>query len=377
MAPRARRWSVWGVLVTPIFAAAFGLLIFLSTQAVREPQLAFQPTPTPDRESDADFPERVARVSAAIEQLHWQLPAPREQAKAAGTLRWTYRHYELTLPPPDPIDSIDAAVAPLAAVAPGASTTVTHGALGAEVAVGVDGLLTHTISFRWEGRQARAAFIVDEVGNDLLLARALAELDTPLAFAVAPERPFAREVVALAGLYKHEVVIDLIGRGRRRPSSDAPGLAQAEDRQAVDAWLDDALGLGPGVLGVTNHLDAEFSTDLTRMLWILQHLKDNQLFVIDGGGVPGDVTCDVAAALTMPCLRTALTLADTDDPQILRSQLAEIPKLARAQGDVIVVTHARPTTPAAIATARTTLTAADVQVVPLSAVVADQAAAPR
>jgi len=222
------------------------------------------------------------------------------------------------------------------------------------VAVGVDGLLTHSIGFRWLGRQARAAFIVDEVGNDLRTARALTELDTPVAFAVAPERPFAREVVALAGLYDREVVIELIGRGGRRPSSDAPGLAQAEDRQAVDGWLDDALGLGPAVRGVANHLEASFSTDHTRMLWLLQHLKDKDLFVIEGSTVAGAVTCDVAAAIALPCLRTALTLADTDDPQILRSQLADIPKLARAQGDVIVVAHARPTTAAALTTARTT-----------------------
>ena len=377
MALRTRRWSVWGIVVTPVFAAAFGLLIFLSTRAVIDPQPVVLPAPTPDLESDADFPQRVASVTAAIARLQWPLPAPREQAKAAGALHWTYRYYELTVPPPEPVDSIDAAIAPLDEVAPGVTTTVTHGALGAQVAVGVDGLLTHSISFRWLGRQARAAFIVDEVGNDLLTARALVELDTPVAFAVAPERPFAREVVALAGLYDREVVIDLIGRGGRRPSSDAPGLAQAEDRQAVDGWLDDALELGPAVRGVANHLDADFSTDHTRMLWLLQHLKDKQLFVIEGSDVAGAVTCDVAAAIALPCLRTALTLADTDDPQILRSQLADIPKLARAQGDVIVVAHARATTAAAITTARATLTAAEVQVVPLSAVVADLAAVAR
>jgi hypothetical protein len=377
VAPRPRRWTVWGVVLTPVFAVAFGLLVFLSTQAVREPPVAVQPTPTPDVESDADFPERVASVTAAIERMHWPLSTAREQPKAAGTLHWTYRHYELTVPSPDPVDSIDAAVAPLAEVAPGVTTTVTHGALGADVAVGVDGLLTHRITFRWLGRQPRTAFIVDDVGNDLLAARSLAELDTPLAFAVAPERPFAREVVTLAGLYKHEVVIDLIGRGGRPPSSDAPGLMQAGDRQAVDAWLDDALALGPAVLGVTNHLDPDFSTDPTRMLWLIQHLKGKQLFIIDGGAVPGTVTCDVAKALTLPCLRTALTLVDTDDPQALRAQLVDIPKLALAQGDVIVVAHARPTTVAAISTARTALTAAEVQVVPLSTVVADLAAAPR
>ena len=377
MAPRTRRWSIWGVLVTPVFAAAFGLLVFLSTQAVRDPQLVAQPTPTPELESDADFPQRVARVTAAIERLQWPLPAPVEQAKAAGSLRWTYRAYDLTVPQPEPVDSIDAAVAPLAEVAPGVTTTVTHGALGAQVSVGVDGLLTHSVRFRWLGRQARAAFVVDELGNDLLTARALAELDTPVALAVAPERPFAREVVALAGLYDREVLIELIGRGSRRPSSDAPGLAQAEDRQAIDGWLDDALGLGPAVRGVANHLDAAFSTDHTRMLWLLQHLKDKQLFVIEGSGTAGAVTCDVAAAIALPCLQAVLTLTAIDEPHTLRSQLADIPKLARAQGDVIIVVHAGPATAAAITMARTTLTAAEVQVVPLSTVVAALAAVAR
>ena len=368
----------WGWLLSLASSTVLGLLIFLSSLALRQPAAVFvrPPAPQPPANWAADFPARIAAVTTALGQLPWPVPRPDEDPQGAGALRWTHRRYDLTLPAPEDPAAIEKLFDPVRAAAAGVTVDINQQAVGAQVQVGVDGLLTHTLTLHWLGRQARVAILIDDLGNDLLIARSLAGVDAPLTFAVMPFRPFSREVAELASLFGREVLIHLPMEAESGEDFGAENvLLITADRDAIAQQLDASLDAVPHAVGVNNHMGSRFTTDRAHMLWVLEYLKQKDLFFIDSRTTPHSVACEVAAAIGLRCAARSVFLDDSDDEPTIRSQIEALPKLAHQQGDVIAIGHARPATVAALQAALPSVAGAGVQIVSASTVIADLALA--
>ena len=382
MTPSEPRLLGWGWLISLASSAILGLLIFLSSLALREPDAVVVTPAAPPSQFRAnwaaDFPARIDAVTAALSHLPWPLPQPDEEPQGAGALRWTHRRYDLTLPAPNDAAALDKTLDPIRSAASGVTVGVTQEAVGAHVQVGIDGLLTHTLTLHWLGRQPRVAIIIDDLGNDLLIARSLAGIDAPLTFAVMPFRPFSKEVAELATLFKREVLVHLPmepDSGEDFGADDI--LLVSADRDAIVQQLDASLDTVPHAVGVNNHMGSRFTTDRAHMLWVLEYLKQKDLFFIDSRTTPHSVACDVAAAVGLRCAARSIFLDDTDDEAAIRAQIDALPKLARQQGDVIAIGHARPATVAALQATLPALATGGVQIVSTSTVIADVSLARR
>ena len=377
--PRSQpRLLGWGWLVSLVSSTVLGLLIFLSSLALREPNavVVAPSVPQPRTNWAADFPSRIQAVTVALDHLPWPVPTPDTDPQGAGALRWTHRRYELTLPAPEDPVALEKTFDPIRDAAAGVTVNVNQEAVGAQVQVGVDGLLTHTLTLHWLGRQPRVAIIIDDLGNDLLIARNLASIDAPLTFAVMPLRPFSKEVAELATLFGREVLVHLPMEAESGEDFGAENvLLLSADRDAIIQQLDASLDSVPHAVGVNNHMGSRFTSDRAHMLWVLEYLKQKDLFFIDSRTTPHSVACEVAAAVGVRCAARSLFLDDTDEESAIRAQIELLPKLARQQGDVIAIGHARAATAAALQAALPSLSSAGVQVVAVSTVSADVALA--
>jgi polysaccharide deacetylase 2 family uncharacterized protein YibQ len=371
----APRLFGWGWLRSLAGSTILAVLIFLSSLALRDPDALLAPAPMPPVNWAVDFPSRIESVTAALARLPWPLPPPDEEPQGSGAMRWTHRRYELTLPAPERPGAIELLLDPVRSAAAGVSVHVNEEAIGAHVQVGIDGLLTHTLTLHWLGRQARAAIIIDDLGNDLRIARTLVAIDAPLTFTVMPFRPFSKEVAELAALFGREVLLHLPMEGENGEDFGAKQvLLLSADRDAIVGRIEESLASVPHVAGVTNHMGSRFMTDRVHMLWVLGYLKEKGLFFIDSSTTPNSVACDVAAALTLPCVACSVWLDDTDEEPAIRAQIESLPALARRHGGVIAIGHARPATAAALQATLPRLAAAGVEVVPASTIASDLAA---
>ncbi len=365
----------WGWLRSLACSTVLGVLIFLSSLALRDPEALIAPAPLPPGNWAADFPSRIESVTAALALLPWPLPQPEEEPQGSGALRWTHRRYALTLPAPDRPDAIERLLDPLRSAAPGVTVHINEEAIGAHVQIGIDGLLTHTLTLHWLGRRARAAIIIDDLGDDLLIARTLVAIEAPLTLAVMPFRPFSKEVAELAALFGREVLLDLPMQNDNGEDFDAQRvLLLGADRDTIVGQIDDSLATVPHVAGVSNHMGSRLTADRVHMLWVLGHLKQKGLFFIDSRTTANSVACDVAAALTLPCAARSVSLDDTDEEPAIRAQMESVSALARRHGAVIAIGHARAATAAALHAALPRVAAAGVEVVPASTIAADLAA---
>ncbi len=364
-----RLWR-WGWILTPLFSVGFGLLVFADSLLIQGHDEA--PTTPPALQADwaAGFPARVERVTVAVEALPLPLPTPAEEPKGSGALHWQHRRYELTIPAPGQAGAIDRVFDVVRAAAPGVSVEVSEHDAGAQVQVGIDGLLTHTIVLHWLGRRPRVAIVIDDLGNDLLIAGQLAEIDAALTFAVLPFRPFSKEVAERAALVGREVLVHMPMEPESGEDFGAQEVLQVgADRPKIVHEVDASVAAIPHAVGVNNHMGSLFTADRERMLWALERLKEEGLFFIDSRTTPLSVACEVAAAIRLPCAARDVFLDDTDEEHAIATQLHTVLELAQSRGDMIAIGHARPATVAALRTALPGFSAAGIDIVSASTIV--------
>jgi len=344
------------------------VLVYLSALQLQSPEAPVTaPAARPD--STPNFSDRVEQVTAALAQLALPLSAPTAVPQGAGALRWTHHRYEITVPELEDAGAIDRVFEPLRHVTAGVTVQATKDENGAKVQVGVDGLLTHTLMLHWLGHPPRAAIIIDNLGNDLLTARALADIGVQLTFAVRASQPFSKEVAELANLFGREVLMQL-PQGPERP--EATATPRTKDRAVLLRWFGEILASVPHAVGVTNEPGAPLTGNDERTQWILDATKEKNLFVVESAGASQANTCDAAAAVAVGCVQSDLLLGDSGDEETIRRQLDAALQTARTRGAAVVIGHATPALAAALRSAVPAFAAAGVELVPASTVVVDR-----
>jgi polysaccharide deacetylase 2 family uncharacterized protein YibQ len=373
--PRTFHWDwLYGI---PL-ACILGALVFASLLALSDPELSRRLTANePGADAPAlrgdwitDFPERIEAVTAALETLPVPLSRPSEEAQGADRVRWRHRRYEATMPQPDMPGAIETIFAPLGDSARGVVVRVTEHPAGAQVRIGIDGLLTHSVAVQWLGRRPRAAIVVDGLGTNLLQARQLAEVDAPLTFSVRPFQPFSPEVAEIARLFGRQVLVQLPVAG-----DDAAGsglaLTSTASRDAIVETVTQSLAALPKAVGV-NAGGAAALPDRERLRWVLERLKEDALFVIGGDGRASSGTCEMALTVGVPCVDHALVVEAEPDPHAITERIERLAQLARTRGDAIAIVYPGSATVEALHAAVPALVASGVDLVPASMIVLTQ-----
>lgn len=359
-------------IVTWPLSAVLAAAVFLSAAELQHSFRATEPA-TPRASSsewNARLPARIAAVDAALRTGPLRLGAPIEEVRGTGPLRFKHRTYEVQLARADQ-PRAEATIEAVRGADPGIALRSVQNADDTEVRIGIDGLEVSTVRFLWrENPQAlpRVAVLVGPFGDDLRLARQVIEMiDAPIVLGVDPRRPFAAQVAELGGMFERESVLQFRApppppptptpgddpfvtpppRPRQPPPDLTAGLA-AVPKAVAAAWIGD----GPSVPRADRGL--------------LTAAEQRQLPFL---GDRGDTR---PAALPVPIA----LVDDPKRPEALTEQLQKIADTARKYGRAVVV--AAPTD-ATIDALQATLPqwrqSGDLEVVPLSMLVAAMPAA--
>ncbi|OFV87815.1 MAG: hypothetical protein A3J75_00915, partial [Acidobacteria bacterium RBG_16_68_9] len=304
------------------------------------------------------FPERIAAVTRALEQEPLALAAPLEEPRGAGALRWVHRLYTLSVSPEKNAE-VEAKIASLYELDPGVTASSVTLADGAALDIGLDGLLTHTVRFRWrrEAAPPRVALLISPLGDDLRAARAFVDVDAPLAIGVQPFRPFSKEVGELAHAFHREVWL-AVGAPEGPPADS--GVSTVPDASAdIASYLDAALAAVPHVIGVTAASGVRMTEGGRREL---AREADRRQLLYVGGGEPPDDTA--GTPWTDRGGARALALGDATKPA--SEQLTRLGAAARDGGSAIGIGQAAVVTPESLNQMLPGWRAAGIDVVPVS-----------
>jgi polysaccharide deacetylase 2 family uncharacterized protein YibQ len=360
----------WGLLFRLALSCSFAGLVYLSAQHLDELDLSLLAPLAFEADWQADFRERIDGVTGTLAALPFELPEPREEGRGSGRLHWTHRRYQLAMNRAMTGTAIATALGPVQDPLRGVNVLLTEGDAGAEARVTVDGLLTHTLVFSAQVGRPRVAVIIEDLGNSLLDARRVIQLEPPVSLAVMPFRPFSRQVAELGRLFHREVLLHLPMESATHVAADTASVLRVNaPRAEIERLLNEALISVPHAAGVHNHMGSRFTADRQGMGWVLDRLRERDLYFVDSRMTADTVACALAAEMEVACVSRTVFLDGNDEAGTIRQQLHEAVRIARIQGEAIAIGHSRSTTIEALSRLLPELRTLDVDVVPTAALV--------
>lgn len=222
---------------------------------------------------------------------------------------------------------------------------------------------------------ARIALVIDDVGYQWDLDRALLELDPRVALAIIPEGPHAPSLARMASEQQREVMVHLplggLGYDNCRLALTCIGMDWDEGR--IREHLIEQLRRVPGAIGLNNHQGSHFTGNeeaVRRLVGAIVEVGDQwlgrSLIVLDSRTVPGTKLESVARSQGLAALRRRVFLDHDNAPEAIASAWQDLIDLARYHGSAIAIGHPRPNTLAFLRLALPSLEAEGVELVTIS-----------
>ncbi len=215
--------------------------------------------------------------------------------------------------------------------------------------------LTHRLRFLPPGQahphgqpagQARLVLVIDDLGDNLAVARELTRFAFPVTFAVLPRAPYAKDTLRLAMAAGREVILHQPMAPIRYPENDPgpgalfPGMAD----DTVTRLVEENLDMLPGIVGMNNHMGSRYTQDVRGMSAALDVLRRRNLFFLDSVTHPGTKGGQVARTLGLAHLERDVFLDVEHDARYVVFQLQKAESIALRKGQAVAIGHPFPTT---------------------------------
>lgn len=208
--------------------------------------------------------------------------------------------------------------------------------------------------------QPKIAVIVDDIGYNKHDSQALM-LPTAVTLSVLPHTPYG---AALAARARQPVMLHLpMEPLSTRQPLEAGTLTVQQDEQQMAAILESALKAVPEAKGVNNHMGSMLTEDRQRMDWLMTLLAGRHLYFVDSRTTAKSQALAAAEAAGVPAVARNVFLDNS--ARDLQHQWQRALRLAKRDGQVVVIAHPHATTLAFLRQALTELHGAEL--VPVSA----------
>ena len=190
------------------------------------------------------------------------------------------------------------------------------------------------------------AVVLDDVGNADGSLEGLARLDGPLAIAVLPDAPLAREAAALAKRKGWDLLVHLPMEGVRGPAE--PGtISSSDDDATIARRVAAAIDQVPGASGLNNHQGSLAMADRRVVRAVLSVVRERGLFFLDSRTSASSVAAEEARVLGLATIPRDVFLDDTraeaaaegGAPEALATAWSRALGLAASNGHAVVIGH--------------------------------------
>lgn len=332
---------------------------FLSRQFPAPPVL-----PTHNATLDEPREGEVAkRAKLADKALRASLKAVSPEAAAPQVVSTEQREHAgqkytveiLRLPPSDRQALHDRLVKELASFVPGAKLLRIS---PENWDISIDGLPTQRLHLPAEAPKpeepkraaGRLAIVIDDMGEDVGLARELAKLGVPVAFSIWPDSGNREDVLKIAKAAGREILIHLPMQPKGYPQV-APGphalLTTMTAEQIQDA-VHRSTKRVHGAIGLNNHMGSEFTESNLGMRAALSAMRDEGLFFLDSRTTAASVGVVEAKKLGIRAHQRDVFLDNELVVSAILKQLRKAEALARERGHAIAIGHPHKETVAAL-----------------------------
>ena len=192
----------------------------------------------------------------------------------------------------------------------------------------------------------RVAIIIDDLGWNKESADALLNIEAPISFAILPHLPFSKIIADEAGLKHRDVLLHLPMEPYGYPHKD-PGIKPLTDdmnKNDIEALMKDYISEIPHIVGMNNHMGSKFTENERGMRYVMEILKDKNLFFVDSFTTPKSLAYQTAKALGVKTARRQVFLDNEEDEEYIKGQIEKLIAFARKDNSAIGIGHPHPQT---------------------------------
>lgn len=217
---------------------------------------------------------------------------------------------------------------------------------------------------------AKLVIILDDIGYNADAGLRAIQLPAQITLAVIPHTPHGKVLAEAAHSAGRELML-------HAPMSNVSGMDLGQGgltlQQNEEEFLDvfrQALADIPHIKGVNNHTGSELTAAAQPMQWVMQELKKRDLYFVDSMTTRESVAATTAEQFLVPSLRRHVFLDNTQTEVAIDNEFKRAIALAKQQGYAVAIGHPYPETLAYLESALPLLAAQHVEVVSVSAMLA-------
>jgi polysaccharide deacetylase 2 family uncharacterized protein YibQ len=202
-------------------------------------------------------------------------------------------------------------------------------------------LLTALSSSLAAGQIPQIAIIIDDLGYQLGAGERAIGLPGPVACAILPGAPRARQLANAANRSGKEVLLHL-------PMQAAESVARTEvnhmslemSRNEFSATFDAAIAAVPHAIGINNHRGSLLTRHPGSMQWLMEEmLARDGLFFVDSYTTHESVALQIAAEAGVHARKRDVFLDPDRSTETVRREFERLKTIARKHGSAIAIGH--------------------------------------
>lgn len=222
----------------------------------------------------------------------------------------------------------------------------------------INGVETHKIFMKTSPKIAnvisaespKMAIVIDDMGEDVSLAKGLIKTGLHITFSIWPSSSHAHKIAHMARKNGNEIMIHMPmqpqGYPKVHPGKDALLMGMKHDQ--IVQLVDQAFKNVPGAVGLNNHMGSRFTEDIYGMKAVMESVKKHKLFFLDSKTTPNSICPKACAELRVPLYERNIFLDNVKDISAIEFQLEKAEKIALKHGQSIAIGHPHPQTLEAI-----------------------------
>lgn len=198
---------------------------------------------------------------------------------------------------------------------------------------------------------AKISIVIDDLGDNSIIARQMLSLPGQMTAAILPHTPFASLIADYADAHGHEVIMHLPMEAFSRPDLLGPGALYADmlKPEIQDTLIKSASSV-PKMVGFNNHMGSMLTENTEKMQWVMESAKQKGWYFLDSKTSESSVAQSIAAQVGLPSIGRDIFLdhhADADGGQLQRifqQRFQRAQQIALRKGSVVVICHPYPET---------------------------------
>lgn len=199
----------------------------------------------------------------------------------------------------------------------------------------------NTAPVKLDPNAPKMAIVIDDMGEDIGLAKGLAALDAKITFSIWPDSSHVGKTIAIARKSGNEIMVHLPmepkGYPKVNPGKDA--LLTVMNAEDISRITRAAIAKVPGATGLNNHMGSRFTEFYTGMGVVMTQLHKKKLFFLDSRTTPKSAGRRAASKEGVTFYERNIFLDNVKDVGAIKYQLSKAAKIARKRGQAIAIGH--------------------------------------